>query len=110
MNAVYIIIAEAVYDHGVHGVFDGYDEAWSHALTLMDESDLYHDLRIERWEVGEAPVVSRVLRPFGDTEGERRRFKEKRDRRIEHDFIGKVFFYDRGSKERVTSHPFVGGN
>lgn len=52
MSDVYVLIASAVYDHGVYGVFATKQEAVAHAEALLDESDYHHTFRVDRRTIG----------------------------------------------------------
>jgi hypothetical protein len=49
---VYVLIATAVYDQGVYGVFTTEQEAVDHAEALLDESDYHHTFRVDRRTIG----------------------------------------------------------
>jgi hypothetical protein len=52
MTDVYVLIATAVYDQGVYGVFITEQEAVDHAEALLDESDYHHTFRVDRRTIG----------------------------------------------------------
>lgn len=54
--SVYIVIMEAVYDHGVYGVFDTEEAAMTHAAALWKDSDGHHRYRVEMWPLNE-PLI-----------------------------------------------------
>lgn len=49
---VYVLIPEAVYDHGVVGVYETEDDARDAALRLWPETDGHHSFRIVPRVVG----------------------------------------------------------
>lgn len=48
---VYLLIPEAVYDHGVIGVFSTREAAEEQAALFWQDSDGHHGLRVEEWPI-----------------------------------------------------------
>jgi len=65
---VWIVIAEAVYDHGVYGVFCNEEQAVEHANKLIDESDYHHRMRVEPWGIDYAKPADKTLTGWRDGE------------------------------------------
>jgi hypothetical protein len=61
MSDVFVLIACAVYDQGIYGVFSNGGAAVAHGETLWDESDGHHQFRVERWSVGQAREADRTI-------------------------------------------------
>ena len=81
MTDVFILIAYAVYDQGIYGVFDTSDAAVAHGEALWDESDGHHQFRVERWRVGQAAPADMTIRWYGaNQEAKRLRIISKWDR------------------------------
>ncbi len=71
MTDVYVLVATAVYDQGVYGVFTTEQEAVDHAEALLDESDYHHTFRVDRRTIGVAvPVDEKLTGSFKDSNPE----------------------------------------
>ena len=79
MSDVFILIAEAVYDHGIYGVFSNAGAAVAHGEALYGVSDGHHRFRVERWAVGQAKEADHGIIGWASNP------QEKRERRSDHD-------------------------
>ena len=79
MSDVYVLIAEAVYDQGIYGVFSNEEAAVTHGESLYDDSDGHHSFRVERWAVGQAREADRTIYWVADPQG-RKASQTRRER------------------------------
>lgn len=70
---VYVITMEAVYDHGCGGVFTTRGAAETYARALADDSDGYHDFRVEEYPIDHPVWVSGRFPSWRRGRGQRRR-------------------------------------
>ena len=58
---LFVLVACAVYDHGIYGVFTDKEGAVAHAEVLIDASDWHHSFRVEEVTVDEPRKADHTL-------------------------------------------------